>query len=84
MTAPNMTTQGFGWSLDQSVTGATSILAQNTTGSLSSVVYMGSNMPAGYTESARISVWPTNASGQFVVGYKLDNADIVITGYKLI
>ena len=56
------------------VTGATSILAQNTTGSVSSGVYTGSNMPAGYTESARISVWPTNASGQLVVGYQQDQS----------
>ncbi|MHC8295312.1 hypothetical protein [Pseudomonas sp. LB3P58] len=35
-------------------------------------VYTGANMPAGYTASALISTWPTNASSQFVVGYQLD------------
>lgn len=35
-------------------------------------IYSGANMPAGYTSSALISSWPTNASSQLVVGYQLD------------
>ncbi|AJY12051.1 hypothetical protein K6W16_13935 [Burkholderia dolosa] len=31
-------------------------------------VYGGANMPAGYTASALVAVWPTNASGQFAIG----------------
>lgn len=33
-------------------------------------IYGGSNMPSGYTASALVSVWQTNASSQFVVGYQ--------------
>ncbi len=35
-------------------------------------IYSGANMPVGYTASALISSWPTNAGSQFVVGYQLD------------
>lgn len=41
-----------------------SILATNATSTLAPTVYGGANMPAGYTASALISVWPTNSSGQ--------------------
>ena len=50
----------------------TSILAVNATSAAAPTVYGGSNMPTGYTYSALISVWPTNGSGQFVVGYQTD------------
>lgn len=53
------------------------LLAQNATSSLLSNIYAGANMPAGYTASALISVWPTNGSGQFVIGYQ-DGRDISI------
>ncbi|WP_259341530.1 hypothetical protein [Ralstonia solanacearum] len=48
-------------------TGVSALLAQNAS-SARADVYGGANMPAGYTASALVSVWPTNASGQFVVG----------------
>ncbi|MEX3614268.1 MAG: hypothetical protein VB141_11065 [Burkholderia gladioli] len=51
-------------------TGASALLARNATSSRVSEVYGGANMPAGYTASALVSVWPTNASGQFVAGYQ--------------
>jgi len=35
-------------------------------------VYGGSHMPSGYTASALIGVWPTNASGQFPIAFQLD------------
>lgn len=35
-------------------------------------IYSGANMPAGYTASALISSWPTNASSQLVVGFQRD------------
>ena len=48
--------------------GATpSILACNATTSSGSV-YSGANLPATYTASALIGIWPTNGSSQFVAG----------------
>lgn len=35
-------------------------------------VYGGANMPAGYTASALVSVWPTNAGSQFANAYQTD------------
>jgi len=52
-------------------TGATSILATTTTAFKAPSIYGGSNMPAGYTASALISVWRTSSS-QLVVGYQRD------------
>lgn len=49
-------------------TAAASILACNVSTS-SGTIYSGLNMPAGYTASALIGVWPTNGSGQFKAGY---------------
>jgi len=53
-------------------TGASALLAKNATSSVQPSVYGGANMPAGYTASALVSVWPTNGSGQFIVGGQLD------------
>lgn len=53
-------------------TSATSIIAQNATNSAANNVYSGSAMPAGYTLSGLISVWPTNGSAQLVTGYQQD------------
>ncbi|MBN3004525.1 hypothetical protein JW897_12340 [Chromobacterium alkanivorans] len=52
--------------------GTANILAINATSSVVGNIYGGANMPAGYTASALIGVWPTNGSGQFVVGYQVD------------
>lgn len=52
-------------------TQAASILAVNASSELPTV-YNGGHMPSGYTASALISVWPTNASGQLVVGLQND------------
>jgi hypothetical protein len=49
------------------------LLAQNAS-TLRASVYAGANMPSGYTASALIGVWPTNGSGQFVVGYQVDRS----------
>lgn len=35
-------------------------------------VYGGANMPSGYTASALVSVWPTNASSQLKTGAQID------------
>ena len=52
-------------------TGASALLASNATASVAPDVYGGANMPAGYTASALVSVWPTNASRQFAPGLQL-------------
>ncbi|VVO19823.1 hypothetical protein PS712_04140 [Pseudomonas fluorescens] len=44
------------------------LMAQNATAARLPEVYGGVNMPAGYTASALVGVWRTNASGQFIVG----------------
>ena len=53
-------------------TSTAALLAVNATSSALSSVYGGANMPSGYTASALVSVWPTNGSGQFIVGYQRD------------
>ncbi|WP_371355602.1 hypothetical protein ACA087_00835 [Pseudomonas chlororaphis] len=53
------------------------ILAVNATSIVAPVVYGGSNMPAGYTASALLTVVPTNASGQFLA-LDVRNRDIYI------
>lgn len=53
-------------------TGASALLGVNATSAAAPNVYGGANMPAGYTASALVSVWPTNGSGQFGVGYQSD------------
>lgn len=53
-------------------TRASALLAVNATGAEVPEVYGGANMPAGYTASALVSVWPTNSSGQFKPGIQRD------------
>lgn len=53
-------------------TGASALLAKNATSAVQPNIYGGANMPSGYTASALVSVWPTNGSSQFVVGYQQD------------
>ncbi|HDR8930427.1 TPA: hypothetical protein QDA84_000420 [Burkholderia vietnamiensis] len=55
-------------------TGASALLATNATGAIAPNVYGGANMPSGYTASALVSVWPTNASGQFSVASQIDRS----------
>lgn len=52
-------------------TGTSALLAQNAS-TLKPNVYGGANMPAGYTASALVGVWPTNGSGQFVAASQKD------------
>ncbi|MGE4669265.1 phage tail protein [Yersinia enterocolitica] len=47
--------------------GATALLAVNATTTLAPEIYGGANMPAGFTASALVSVWPVSSS-QFTVG----------------
>ncbi|MBU9649342.1 hypothetical protein KTF21_11685 [Burkholderia multivorans] len=53
-------------------TGARALIAKDATSAVQPNVYGGANMPSGYTASALVSVWPTNASRQFVVGSQID------------
>ncbi|UXZ62527.1 hypothetical protein NUJ28_07375 [Burkholderia multivorans] len=53
-------------------TGARALIAKDATSAVQPNVYGGANMPAGYIASALVSVWPTNASRQFVVGSQID------------
>lgn len=50
------------------------LLATNAMTAVQPNVYGGANMPSGYTASALVGVWPTNASSQFVAGYQVDRA----------
>ena len=53
-------------------TATSALLATNATSAAQANIYGGANMPSGYTASALISVWPTNASSQFVAGLQRD------------
>jgi hypothetical protein len=59
-------------------TGASALLAVNATSAAVPNVYGGANMPSGYTASALLSVWQTNASKQFVIGYQADRNIFVV------
>lgn len=54
-------------------TQTSALLAVNATSAVRPEVYIGANMPSGYTASALVSVWRTSSS-QFVVGFQIDRA----------
>lgn len=54
------------------ITKAQAFLGVNATSAAIANIYAGANMPAGYTHSALISVWPTDSSGRFVIGGQTD------------
>lgn len=64
------------------VTGASALLATDATPARVPEVYGGANMPSGFTASALVSVWPTDSSRRFIMGYQRDRrtafADILI------
>lgn len=60
------------YAIHNPTTGASALLAKNATSAVQPEVYGGANMPAGYTASALVSVWPTNGSGQLAIGAQLD------------
>ncbi|PBI78641.1 hypothetical protein A9993_02410 [Rahnella victoriana] len=64
------------------VTNASALLAVNGTSVAAPNIYSGSNMPAGYTASALVSVLPTNSSGQFKVCYQFGR-DIIIASVTI-
>lgn len=51
---------------------ASALLGVNATSAAAPSIYGGANMPSGYTYSALVSLWGTNASGQLRVGYQSD------------
>lgn len=52
-------------------TGASALLATNATSAAAPEVYGGANMPSGYTASALVSVWQTDASRNLVIGFQV-------------
>jgi hypothetical protein len=64
-------------------TATAALLAVNATSAVATEIYSGANMPAGYTTSALVSVWPTNASKQFVVGFQIDRNIVISTSTVL-
>ncbi|WLH05380.1 hypothetical protein [Pseudomonas lurida] len=60
------------YAIHNTTTATSALLAVNATSVAAPSVYGGANMPAGYTASALVSVWGTNASGQLKVGYQFD------------
>lgn len=60
------------YAIYNATTQASALLATNATSAVAPSVYGGAYMPAGYTASALVSVWPTNGSGQFVAGVQID------------
>lgn len=59
-------------------TAASASLAVNATSSAAPTVYGGANMPSGYTASALLTVLPTNGSGQFAVGSRVQGDSVWI------
>ena len=55
-------------------TGTSALLGRDATAVKAPEVYGGANMPAGFTASALVSVWPTNTSGQLKVGFQTDRS----------
>jgi hypothetical protein len=53
-------------------TATSALIATNATAAAAPTIYGGANMPAGYTASALVSVWPTNGASQFVIGSQQD------------
>ena len=53
-------------------TATSALLATNATSAVVGEVYGGANMPSGYTASALVAVWPTDASKLMKVGFLQD------------
>ncbi len=54
------------------ITGASALLGKDASIAVQPEMYSGANMPSGYTTSALISVWMTDASRQLVPGCQID------------
>lgn len=53
-------------------TGANHVVGVNATAAVAPEVYGGANMPAGYTHSALIGVWPTTAGSLLAIARQFD------------
>jgi hypothetical protein len=60
-------------------TGASALLATNANAAAQPSVYGGANMPAGYTASALVSVWPAGSGGTLGVGVQRDRKVSITT-----
>lgn len=67
--APNNGYVGI-YAIYNPATQTSALLAANATSAVAPEVYGGINMPAGYTASALVSVWATDASGQLKAGFQ--------------
>lgn len=64
-------------------TGISRLLAVDATSVVAPTIYAGANMPSGFTASALIAVWPTNASRQFVAGI-MQGRQVAIAGVQVL
>jgi len=53
-------------------TGQSRLFTQDATAAALGEVYGGTNLPAGYTMTALVGVWPTDSSRRFKIGYQFD------------
>lgn len=60
------------YAIGNPATGASHILGVNATAAVAPEVYGGASMPAGYTHSALVGVWPTTAGGLLAVARQFD------------
>lgn len=72
-TAPASSFVGI-YAIANPLTGASALLGQSASGVLLPNVYGGGHAPAGYTESALLTVVPTNASSQIVPCVVMDRS----------
>lgn len=56
------------YAINNLTTGTSALLGVNASATIAPEIYGGANMPAGYTQSALIGVWPTTAGSQFPIG----------------
>jgi hypothetical protein len=56
------------------VSGASALLATNSTSSVAPTIYAGGSMPSGYTASALVSVWPTTSGGLLAAAVQYDRS----------
>jgi hypothetical protein len=62
------------YAIANSNTGAYQVVGVNATAAIAPEIYGGASMPAGYTHSALIGVWPTTAGGLLAVAQQFDRA----------
>lgn len=60
------------YALANPLTGANHVVGMNATAAVAPEVYTGPNMPAGYTHSALIGIWPTTSGGLLAAARQVD------------